>query len=158
MTTTATETLVHSPAVLDVLPAGIEIRDADGDTGTKIRDGAYDVIGYEGPQRADWFAYPVTVTNPSSATLEMVAGLSVPRVTLPGVLVELRNIVADVRELYDRQEAELDKLRDEDGDVPSENLPRWDELRYDIHAGQDSDMLGAVLGRLEKLIGPQGGA
>lgn len=147
---------IDTPAILDELSAGTEVRDADGDTGIKTNDGAWQVIGYGWALDADWFTFPVAVINPTPETAELVGDLAGPT-TLPTVMTELRSIIAEVRKLYDEQEAELGELRDEDGDVPSGNLRRWDELRYDVHGEQDSNMLGEALARLEKLVGAKGG-
>ncbi|OII68304.1 hypothetical protein [Streptomyces sp. CC77] len=155
MTSTTTHRIGH-PAVLDELPAGTEIRDADGDTGTKTDDGAWEVIGFPVALDSDWFTFPVEVVNPTPETALLVADITGPH-RLPDLMVELRSVVADIRELYARQERQLDELRDEDGDVPSGNLQRWDELRYDIHMEEGSDQLGAVLRRLERLVDPEGG-
>ncbi|GGU41692.1 hypothetical protein GCM10010211_00890 [Streptomyces albospinus] len=73
-------------------------------------------------------------------------------------IAEVRSIVDDIEALYAGQEAELDRLRDEDGDVPSENLYEWDRLRYDVHGEQDADMLGEVRRRLRGLIESQAAA
>jgi len=154
LTSTMSTLLIDSPAVLDELPAGTEIRDADGDTGTKTREGAWKVIGFAWDLDPDWFAFPVRVINPTPETAELVADLSGPN-RLPEVMAELRGIVADIKKMYERQEAERDELRDENGDVPGEDLRRWDELRCDVHMEQDSDKLGAVLGRLERLVNPE---
>lgn len=156
MTSTITTRTIEGPAILDALPAGTEIRDADGDTGTKTGDGAWKVIGFAWDLDPDWFSFPVQVINPTPETAELVADLSGPN-RLPAIMNELRSIVADIKGLFEKQEAELDELRDENGDVPGENLRAWDELRYDIHMEQDSDELGAVLKRLEGLVGPKAG-
>ncbi|MFI1799825.1 hypothetical protein ACH427_21070 [Streptomyces sp. NPDC020379] len=154
MTSTNTYRIGH-PLVLDELPAGTEIRDADGDTGTKTRDGAWKVIGFPVTLDPDWFTFPVEVVNPTPETALLVADITGPH-RLPDLMAELRSVVTDIRALHTRQEHELDELRGEDGDVPSGNHRRWDELRYDLHMEQDSEKLAAVLRRLEQLVDPEG--
>ncbi|MFF4701064.1 hypothetical protein [Streptomyces chattanoogensis] len=154
MTSTTTYRIGH-PVVLDELPAGTEIRDADGDTGTKVQDGAWKVIGFPVALDPDWFRFPVEVVNPTPETAMLVADFAGLH-QLPDLMAELRSVVADIRTLRTSQEDQLDELRDENGDVPSGNLRRWDELRYDIHVEQDSDKLTAVLRRLEQLVDPEG--
>ncbi|MFJ9158717.1 hypothetical protein ACIRPS_18185 [Streptomyces griseoviridis] len=153
----ATTTLIGSPAVLDELPAGTEVQDADGDSGTKTRDGGWKVVGFGWALDPDWFRFPVHVVNPTAATAELVADLAGPQ-TPHDLKSEIRGILGDIHRLWEKQEAELDELRDEDGDVPSDSLRAWDELRYDAHPEQDSEMLGTVVSRLEKLLDPSGGA
>lgn len=152
----ATTTLIGSPAVLDELPAGTEVRDADGDSGTKTRDGGWKVVGFGWALDPDWFRFPVHVVNPTAATAELVADLAGPQ-TPHDLKSEIRGILGDIHRLWEKQEAELDEIRDEGGDVPSDSLREWDELRYDAHPEQDSYMLGTVVSRLEKLLDPSGG-
>ncbi|MGW2863104.1 hypothetical protein [Streptomyces sp. NPDC001205] len=154
MTSTTTYRIGH-PVVLDELPAGTEIRDADGDAGTKVQDGAWKVIGFPVALDPDWFRFPVEVVNPTPETALLVADFAGLH-RLPDLMAELRSVVADIRTQRTSQEDQLDELRDENGDVPSGNLRRWDELRYDIHVEQDSDKLAAVLRRLEQLVDPEG--
>ncbi|MFJ3907499.1 hypothetical protein [Streptomyces vinaceus] len=87
---------ISTPAVLDELPVGTEIRDADGDAGFKAQGGGWQVIGYAWALDADWFRFPVEVVDPTPATAELVADLTGP-VTMPAVRSELRGIVADIR-------------------------------------------------------------
>ncbi|NEA50424.1 hypothetical protein [Streptomyces sp. SID10815] len=150
-------TPIHTPAVLDALPAGTEVRDADGDSGIKTRDGGWKVVGFGWALDPDWFRFPVHLVSPTAATAELVADLAGPQ-TPHDLKAEIRSILSEVRQLWDKQEADLDKLRDEDGDVASKDFGEWDSLRYDAHPEQDSEMLGTVVSRMEKLLAPSGGA
>ncbi|MFI5763865.1 hypothetical protein ACIA8F_23365 [Streptomyces sp. NPDC051563] len=87
---------ITTPAVLDELPVGTEIRDADGDAGFKILGGGWQVIGYAWALDADWFRFPVEVVDPTPATAELVADLTGP-VSMPALKSELRRLVADIR-------------------------------------------------------------
>ncbi|MFF3017083.1 hypothetical protein [Streptomyces sp. NPDC057939] len=87
---------INNSAILDELPVGTEIRDADGDAGFKAHGGGWQVIGYAWALDADWFRFPVRVVNPTPATLELVADLTGP-VTMPMLKTELRRVVADIR-------------------------------------------------------------
>ncbi|MCY0921696.1 MULTISPECIES: hypothetical protein [Streptomyces] len=87
---------ISNPAVLDELPVGTEIRDADGDAGFKDPCGGWLVIGYAWALDSDWFSFPVEVVDPTPATAELVADLTGP-VTMPAIKAEVRGIVADIR-------------------------------------------------------------
>ncbi|MFE4635087.1 hypothetical protein ACFRJ1_17155 [Streptomyces sp. NPDC056773] len=87
---------INTPAVLDELPVGTEVRDADGDVGFKARGGGWQVIGYAWTLDGDWFRFPVEVVDPTPATAELVADLTGP-VTMPTLKAELRGVVADIR-------------------------------------------------------------
>ncbi|MFJ7202130.1 hypothetical protein ACIQWR_01145 [Streptomyces sp. NPDC098789] len=87
---------INNPAVLDELPVGTEIRDADGDVGFKAQGGGWHVIGYAWALDADWFRFPVEVVDPTAAIAELVGDLTGP-VTTPILKSELRSIVADIR-------------------------------------------------------------
>ncbi|MEU7643323.1 hypothetical protein [Streptomyces huasconensis] len=156
MTSTTTTYRIGNPVVLDELPVGTEIRDADGDTGTKTHDGAWEVTGFPVPLDSDWFTFPVEVIDPTPGTALLVADITGPH-RLPDLMAELRSVVADIQELRKRQEDQLDELRDDCGNVPGGNCQRFDELLYDTHPEQDSGKLSVVLRRLGKLIDPEGG-
>ncbi|MCJ0870288.1 hypothetical protein [Streptomyces sp. AP-93] len=87
---------INNPAVLDELPVGTEIRDADGDAGFKAQGGGWQVIGYTWALDSDWFRFPVEVVEPTSETAELVADLTGP-LTMPALRSELRSVVADIR-------------------------------------------------------------
>ncbi|MFF9095712.1 hypothetical protein ACF1AX_21610 [Streptomyces sp. NPDC014802] len=66
-------------------------------------------------------------------------------------LLLLRQIVAEHRLASNEREAELDKLRDEDGEPLDGNYAHLDERRFDT-ALEDSEALGALLASLEELL------
>ncbi|WP_236246505.1 hypothetical protein [Streptomyces sp. CC210A] len=155
--TSTTTCLIEEPAVLDALPAGTEVRDADGDTGTKTRDGSWKVAGFPWGLDPDWFTFPVRVVRPTKETAQLVTDLGEAG-RVPAIMAELRSIVGEIQDRFEKQTADLNELRDENGDVPRSRLIELDELMDDIHE-EDTELLTAVLERLESLVGSgQGGA
>lgn len=70
---------------------------------------------------------------------------------------ELRNIVADIEKLYEEQRNTLVERWGEDGDVPTEDLPEYDEITYN-QLVEDADLLGSIRRRLVEVIGPKAAA
>lgn len=66
---------------------------------------------------------------------------------------ELRSIVADIEKLYEEQRKALVERWGEDGDVPTEDLPEYDEITYN-QLVEDADLLGSVRRRLVGLLEP----
>ncbi|WDS51776.1 hypothetical protein SEA_TRIUMPH_62 [Streptomyces phage Triumph] len=66
-------------------------------------------------------------------------------------LLLIRQIVAEHRLASNEREAELDKLRDEDGEPLDGDYARLDERRFDM-ALEDSGALDALLASLEELL------
>ncbi|MGW2539647.1 hypothetical protein ACWC5I_01900 [Kitasatospora sp. NPDC001574] len=148
-------TLVHDPTILGQLPEGTEIRDADGDAGTKVASG-FAVAGWRYPREAGWFTLPVTVVGPPPATARLVADLAGPR-NLHGVLESLRSLIDKSDRMFDRQDAAIEALSDEaDGDLSSRQTARLERLET-RHEREQARMLGDVLDELEALVGPGGG-
>lgn len=155
--TSTTTCLIEEPAVLDVLPVGTEVRDADGDTGTKTRDGSWKVAGFPWGLDPDWFTFPVRVVRPTRETAQLVTDLGEAG-RVPAIMAELRSIVGEIQDRFDKQAADLREIRGESGDAPRARLAELDELMGDIHE-EDSELLTAVLERLEALVGSgHGGA
>ncbi|MCC2278924.1 hypothetical protein LKL35_26360 [Streptomyces sp. ET3-23] len=70
-----------------------------------------------------------------------------------GVSAELARIVADIEKLYADQRKALVKRWGEDCDVPTEDLPEYDEITYEQLA-EDAELLGSVRRRLASLLEP----
>ncbi|MEU9044134.1 hypothetical protein AB0D63_21035 [Kitasatospora sp. NPDC048343] len=142
---TSTNTLVRNPAILDQLPVGTEVQDADGDSGTKTADG-FTVLGWKTPLDADWFTYPVSVLNPTPATANLVADLS-SSLNLHTVLEAVRGLVDKAAEMYERQDAAIEALTSRPG-LNTAKIERL-EARYDREAAR---MLDDFLTTLEALL------
>ncbi|MFF4528150.1 hypothetical protein ACFY1P_02655 [Streptomyces sp. NPDC001407] len=69
------------------------------------------------------------------------------------VTAELARIVADIENLYEEQRNTLVERWGEDGDVPTEELPEYDEITYN-QLVEDADLLGSVRRRLVSLLEP----
>ncbi|MFF9644764.1 hypothetical protein [Kitasatospora aureofaciens] len=147
---TSTNTLVRNSAILDQLPVGTEVQDADGDSGTKTADG-FTVAGWRTPLDADWFTYPVTVLNPTSATANLIADLS-SSLNLHTVLEAVQGLVDKAAEMYERQDAAIEALTSRPG-LNTAKVERL-EARYDREAAR---MLDEFLTTLEGLLDHRGG-
>jgi hypothetical protein len=129
---------------LEALPAGAVIRDADGDIGTVNLDSEdFTVAGFDKPLNASFFRLPVHWLNAGTVRADSPEPLT----------AQVHQLVAEARSLAAQQESELDELRSENGGVPEENLHAWDQLRFDKHAYQDSELLERVIDRLAELFG-----
>ncbi|WP_327068760.1 hypothetical protein [Kitasatospora sp. NBC_01302] len=147
---TSTNTLVHTSAVLDQLPIGTEIKDYEGDSGIKAAEG-FTVPGWKTPLDADWFAYPVTVLNPTPATASLVADLS-SELNLHSVLEGLRTLIGKADEMYRRQDAAIEAAADQPG-LNTAKIERL-EARHDREAAR---MLDDVLTAIEALADHRSG-